>query len=500
MFDIGKETFTNFRDNYWNPPTLFWAIFIFSWIVFIWDTYIGWRQFRIVLNTTKLPVELSGIMDRETFLNARAYSIDRTKFTLFYHAWSQTFSSVILLCDLMPLLWDVSATLMEPFGLDKSYEITRTLVFVNVGALISKVIDLPWSYYSNFVIQEKHGFNRQTRSFFAKDQVKKFFVSQAITCIILPAIIWIIQKGDDYFFLYLWGFCSLIVFLMMTIYPDFIAPLFDKYVPLPEGSLREKITTMAQGLKFPLTQVYIVEGSKRSSHSNAYLYGFYKNKRIVLFDTLMENPPKMSDSGDESSLDKDNASDGEKSNQQDAAVIAGETSDVTAAENEALTEETDKDTKEKKKKGCNDDEILAVLGHELGHWKLNHVVINLIIAEVQMLFTFMIFGFLYKDPVIYQAFGFNDQPILIGLLVITQYIFAPYNEIVGFLMTCLTRHHEFGADNFAKKMNRASDLRSALIKLGNDNLEFPVYDWLYSATNLSHPPLLERLKALGKID
>lgn len=433
------------------------------------------------------------------------------------------FTQVILLCDLMPLLWDFSATLLEPFGLDKSYEISRTLVFVNVGALISKIIDLPWTYYSNFVIQEKHGFNRQTRSFFAKDQVKKFFVSQAITCIILPAIIWIIQKGDDYFFLYLWGFCSLIVFLMMTVYPDFIAPLFDKYVPLPEGSLREKITAMAQGLKFPLTQVYIVEGSKRSSHSNAYLYGFYKNKRIVLFDTLMENPPKMSDSGDESAEDKDKTSKGEKSDNKDSTVVTGETSDANVTENEALTEENEKEIKEKKKKGCNDDEILAVLGHELGHWKLNHVVINLIIAEVQMLFTFMIFGFLYKDPVIYQAFGFNDQPILIGLLVITQYIFAPYNEvsnltfnkifetsssntfsadfqIVGFLMTCLTRHNEFGADNFAKKMNRASDLRSALIKLGNDNLEFPVYDWLYSATNLSHPPLLERLKALGKID
>lgn len=163
------------------------------------------------------------------------------------------------------------------------------MVFVLVGSAISTLVDLPWSVYNTFVIEQRHGFNKQTPGFYVKDKLKKFIVMQAISAPIIAVAIYIIQIGGDYFFIYLWLFCFVITLLLMTVYADYIAPLFDKFTPLSEGELRTNIETLAASINFPLTKIYVVEGSKRSSHSNAYFYGFYKNKRIVLFDTLIED-------------------------------------------------------------------------------------------------------------------------------------------------------------------------------------------------------------------
>ena len=144
-------------------------------------------------------------------------------------------------------------------------------------------------------------------------------------------------------------------------------------------------------------------------------------------------------------------------------------------------------------------EILAVLGHELGHWKLNHVLKNIVIAELQIFAMFALFGYLYKSQLLYTAFGFaeGEMPVLIGLMIILQFITAPYNAVLDFLMTALSRRFEFQADDFAATvLGRSEKLQSALVKLNNDNLGFPVYDWLYSAWHHSHPPILERLAVL----
>jgi STE24 endopeptidase len=291
-----------------------------------------------------------------------------------------------------------------------------------------------------------------------------------------------VQSGGDYFFLYLWIFVTLVIVLLMTVYPDYIAPLFDKYSPLQEGELKSQIEKLAASIDFPLKKLYVVEGnryllyhflahliicncslkkkkgSKRSSHSNAYFYGFFNNKRIVLFDTLIEGYVKEE------------------------------------------SETTDSTTKPPKK-GCNNPEILAVLGHELGHWKLNHVTKNIVISELNILFMFTVFNMLFQYQPLYEAFGFHDsQPIFIGLYIVTSYIFSPYNAILSFLTTLLSRHFEFEADQFAKKLGHAVNLKSSLIKLNLDNLGFPIYDWLYSSWHHSHPTLLQRLNALEKTE
>ena len=161
----------------------------------------------------------------------------------------------------------------------------------------STISGLPWSIYYTFVLEEKHGFNKQTFSFFIKDNIKKYLVIIALTIPILSLLIYIIKIGGDYFFIYAWIFTTVVALFFITIYADYIAPLFDKYTPLQEGELRTKIEELAKSLSFPLYKLYVVEGSKRSVHSNAYMYGFHKAKRIVLFDTLIEGYKPLSVGG-----------------------------------------------------------------------------------------------------------------------------------------------------------------------------------------------------------
>merc|ERR1712179_310414 len=171
------------------------------------------------------------------------------------------------------------------------------------------------------------------------------------------------------------------------------------------------------------------------------------------------------------------------------------------AKEKAEKEENEGKAEEKKATGCNNQEIVAVLGHELGHWKMNHVLKNILIAQVQIFLMFALFAYLSKSKPLYLAFGFEDsQPVLIGLMIVLQYITAPYSAVIGFLMSVLSRHFEFQADEFAANMGKAKDLKTALVKLNNDNLGFPIYEWLYSAWNHSHPPLLERMDALRKYE
>ena len=244
------------------------------------------------------------------------------------------------------------------------------------------------------MVEERHGFNKQTPGFYAKDQIKKFVVGQVIQSPILAGIIKIVFWGGDYFFVYLWVFAVLMTLFLMTIYPDLIAPLFDKYTPMPDGELRSQIEALAASVEFPLYKLYVVMGSKRSSHSNAYFYGFFKFKRIVLFDTLLEEAERLK---------------------------------LKTDEDKAEEKEDEKD-EPKKATGCNNSEIVAVLGHELGHWKMNHVLKNIVIGQVQIFLMFALFAYLSKSKPLYLAFGFEDsQPVLIGLMIVLQYITAPYS-------------------------------------------------------------------------
>uniref|UniRef100_A0A4X1VTQ6 CAAX prenyl protease n=2 Tax=Sus scrofa TaxID=9823 RepID=A0A4X1VTQ6_PIG len=411
-------------DAMWEMPAekrIFGAVLLFSWTVYLWETFLAQRQRRIYKTTTHVPLELGQIMDSETFEKSRLYQLDKSTFSFWSGLYSEIEGTLILLFGGIPYLWRLSGRFCGYAGFGPEYEITQSLVFLLLATLFSALTGLPWSLYNTFVIEEKHGFNQQ---------------------------------------------------VLVTIYADYIAPLFDKFTPLPEGKLKQEIEIMAKSIDFPLTKVYVVEGSKRSSHSNAYFYGFFKNKRIVLFDTLLEEYSVLNkDIQEESGMEPRN--DGEGDSEEIKAKVKN------------------------KKQGCKNEEVLAVLGHELGHWKLGHTVKNIVISQVNSFLCFFLFAVLIGRKELFVAFGFYDsQPTLIGLLIIFQFIFSPYNEVLSFCLTVLSRRFEFQADAFAKKLGKAKDLYSALIKLNKDNLGFPVSDWLFSMWHYSHPPLLERLQAL----
>lgn len=441
---------------------ILYGILGFMWLEYLWELNLSLRQHRIYYSAVKVPEELKEILPEETYDKARLYGLDKSTFSMFKEFYNILITTMLIWFEGILYFWVCAGVTVERLGFQQG-EIIQSAAFVFIMNTVNTVIHLPVSIYNHFVLEEKHGFNKQTAGFYIKDKLKGYIVSQVISLPLTCAVVYIIKAGGDYFFVYLWLFAMAITFFLLTIYPDYIAPLFDKYTPLPDGELKTRIEQLAASIHFPLYKLYVVEGSKRSVHSNAYFYGFFKNKRIVLFDTLLK--------------------------------------DYTPVTNNSDSKDKEDSIKDSEKKGCDNEEVLAVLGHELGHWKLNHVLKNIIIMQVNLFLLFLVFGVLFKYEVLYRAFGFrNEQPVLIGLLIVLQFIFSPYNAVLSFFLTSLSRRFEFQADAFAKALGKSMYLRRALIKLNKDNLGFPVYDWLYSMWHHSHPPLLERLKALDKAD
>lgn len=422
--------------------------------------------------TQKVPKELTNVMEEKTFEKARSYGLDKANFSVFKGIITDVIIvSLELYFGFIARIWYESKELAKSVNLNPNNEIYVSCVFMIVMAVIGVLKEMPFTIYGTFVLEEKHGFNKQTAAFFIKDQIKSFLVSNLISLPIASAVIYIVQIGGEYFFVWLWLFTGIVSLVFLTLYPVFIAPLFDKYRPLDDGPLRTSIEKLAANLKFPLAQLYVVEGSKRSAHSNAYFYGLWGSKRIVLFDTLLKNKGKPIE---------------EKSNDEVEEKDAEDTSSELV--------------KEENNQGCEDSEVLAVLAHELGHWKLGHVTKNILIVQVHLFLMFTAFGYLFNYEPFYRAVGFaqNDKPILVGLLLIFNYIMAAYNAVISFAMTVLSRKFEYEADEFAKKLGYSPELSKALIKLNIDNLGFPVYDWLYSAWNHSHPTILQRMERLSE--
>ncbi|RZC36898.1 CAAX prenyl protease 1 -like [Asbolus verrucosus] len=417
--------------------TIKYSVLFFLWTEYIWELYLSIRQFKKGLATTQVPPELQSTVTKETFDKARLYMLARSRFGFVKDTVSIIISTVIIQFGVLAVIWDYARSFNSYGG-----EVLTSCIWFFILTTVLTIIDLPLTIYNTFVLEENFGFNKQTGAFFIWDKIKVFILSQIFTMMISSVVVVTIKSGGEYFFVWLWLVVCIICFIMYTIYPSLIAPLFDKYTPLPDGELRTQIESLASQLKFPLTQLYVVEGSKRSSHSNAYFYGLFNSKRIVLFDTLLAKE------------------------------------DGT---------------------GCSNEEILAVLSHELGHWHYNHITKNFIALQINLFLLFAAFAFEFKHPAIYKALGFyNSKPVLVGLYIVIQYVMLPYNTLLSFILTCLSRRFEFQADSFAVHLGKSEPLVNALIQLNKDNLGFPVYDYLYSAWHHSHPPLLERIDALKK--
>ncbi|OQR79671.1 CAAX prenyl protease 1-like [Tropilaelaps mercedesae] len=479
-------------EPYWTAPNVFAFSLGFSWLVFLWKQYLMYRQYRVYVVNEFIPSDIGNLMEQKYFAKARSYRIDLTRFAFVHDTFSRVLTTIILTLNFGPKLWNYCGDLVTSAGYSRKNELLRTALFVLIGSVVSILISLPWDLYATFKIEEKHGFNNMTLRFYVWDKIKKFVVTQLITLPVVCGMVYIVKIGGDNFFVYLWAFMFIVTCVIMTIYPDLIAPLFDKFSPLPKGQLRSKIEALAKSLNYPLTKLYVVEHSKRSAHSNAYLYGMFNSKKIVLFDTLLKGSNEKTAQREEPT--DSNAAEPFRIEDQEEKQEYGEDRIKFRRRNIDSSEEKGDDSK-----NCTDDEILAILCHEFGHWKMWHVAKRFTILHIHMLISFIIFASLYRNTVVYEAFGyFGEMPVLIGMLLILEYIFSPYNVVMDFLMTYYSRKQEFEADDFARKMHCASYLRQALINLNKDNLGFPLNDPLYSAWHHSHPPLQERIQALGK--
>ncbi|CEJ00851.1 hypothetical protein RMCBS344292_14897 [Rhizopus microsporus] len=409
-------------------------VIVFSCIVYAFEQYLNYRQHCRYLMRHR-PDELADIVTEEDFKKSQAYNLDKSRFGFIESFYKQVETVLMLHYDALPKMWNFSGDLLYKIsGYSTDYEILHSIVFLIIFTIFSTVTTTPFNYYSTFVVEQKHGFNKQTVKLFFVDIIKMQFVMAALMFPFISAFLWIIKATGEKFYFYVWVIAIIFQLFIITVYPTFIQPLFNKLTPLEEGELRTRINELAARIQFPLKKLYVIDGSKRSSHSNAYFYGFGKNKHIVLFDTLIDH--------------------------------------------------------------SNNDEICAVLAHELGHWKMGHTLKLLIVNQIHLLSIFWLFSLFINNKQLYTDFGFDTMPTLIGFMLF-QFIYSPVESVIGFLQHVYQRKNEYEADAYALKLGYASTLRSALIKLSVKNLGgFNVDPW-YSAWNHSHPSLVERLNALG---
>jgi len=378
------------------------------------------------------------------FQAAQSYGLDKVNFSLFSSAYSTVEGVFFLLAGFNPYMWDISCDLGSTyFGwTEASDEIKISLIFMACTTVIGTIMSLPFELYSTFQIERKHGFNKQTIGLFVTDKIKGLMLMAVFGGPFMALLLKIIKMGGEQFYLFVWAFTFVFSLFMMTVYPVVIMPLFNKYEPLPEGSLKDQIFSLAGRLEFPLTNLFAMDGSKRSSHSNAFMFGFFKNKRIVLYDTLM--------------------------------------------------------------KQVHDDEILAILGHELGHWKMGHTVTNFVISQLYTGAAFFTFSLCYTSHELYRAFGFDDDsrpvPTIIALMLFFSTVWEPVDKMISYAMTVHSRKCEFEADEFSASLGYNQKLQSGLCKIHLENLGAMCPDPWYSTYHYSHPPLVERLSAMMRLD
>ena len=324
--------------------------------VFVWafQQYFNWRQHRRLLQK-QMPSKVRQLVSEEAFEKARLYSLDKS-YLSFATSLLTAFDVSFLIFAVHKRVWQVSTHLASTW-LKGSTEIRVSAVYLVLWMLWGHLIGIPVSLYSTFVLERKHGFNRQTAAVFWSDQVKGLLLGILFTLPAVSALIWIVGRFGEAFYLAAWVFALCMQMFLMLIFPTFIQPLFNKFDPLPAGSLHDKIEALARRLRFPLSKVFVMDGSKRSSHSNAYFFGFF-TKRIVLFDTLIAQ--------------------------------------------------------------SSEDEICAVLAHELGHWKCWHTLQNFFLAQVQLFTLFYGYSRFCQQRQIFEAFGFEGKavPLVVGFMLV----------------------------------------------------------------------------------
>lgn len=376
-----------------------------------------------------LPESLKGIYDEKEYGRFQSYKRENGRLD----SWSSGFGFVVMMVFL----------LVGGFGWYNGWVVSltdsvvwQTILFVVGLSLASSVLDIPFDYYGTFRIEEKYGFNKTTRKVFWLDTVKELILSLLMGGVLLALIVWFYTWAGTSFWLYAWGAVTVFSLFMGMFYSQLIVPLFNKQTPLQEGSLRDKIQAFAGKVGFKLNNIYVIDGSKRSTKANAYFTGLGPKKRVVLYDTLIDE----------------------------------------------LTEE----------------EIVAVLAHEIGHYKKRHTLRSMFLSIIQMGVILWLFSLCVNNAALSEALGGDKAYFQLGLMAFAI-LYSPINLILGIGMNVWSRKNEYEADAFAARYYEGDHLVSGLKKISVKALSNLTPHPLYEYIHYSHPSLLKRIRAIKRI-
>jgi STE24 endopeptidase len=408
------------------PQTLFYIIIGIISTKFLFDTFINALNSKHFNDA--IPKELEGIYNNEEYIKSQEYKKANYKFLLITSSFSIVTTLLFFVFDGFKLVDNLARSF-------SSNTILIAIIFFGIIIFLSDILLLPFYYYKTFTIEEKFGFNKTTKKTFAVDKIKSWLMILIIGGGLLALVTWFYQLTTSDFWLYTWALISLFTVLMNLFYSKLIVPLFNKQTPLEDGELKTAIERFAKEKEFKLLNIFIIDGSKRSTKSNAYFSGFGSQKRITLFDTLIN----------------------------DLEI----------------------------------DEIVAVLAHEVGHYKKKHIIYNLLLSIISTGFTFFILSLLIGNETLSQALGVETASFHIGLIAFAV-LYSPISEITNLFMNALSRKFEYQADNYAKEHFEAEALISSLKKLSKNSLSNLTPHPLYVKIHYSHPTLFQRILNLKK--
>jgi STE24 endopeptidase len=375
----------------------------------------------------ELPPALEGIYKAEDYRKSQEYIRTNTRFGLV----SGTFTLCILLAFWFSGGFNYLDQVIRAWGF---IPIVNGLLYIGIILLAYGLLTLPFSVYSTFVIEERFGFNRTTPRTFLLDLVKVLVLALLLGAPLLAGILALFEYAGNYAWLYCWAAVIIYSLVMQYITPTWIMPLFNKFIPMESGELKDAILKYTNSVSFPVQNVFVMDGSSRSSKSNAFFTGFGRNKRIALFDTLIAQHSVP--------------------------------------------------------------ELVAVLAHEIGHYKKKHILQALIINIVHMGILFFLLSLLLDSQGLYQAFYMEQQSIYTGLLFFGL-LYTPIELVLSVLMQIVSRRNEYTADRFAAEtIDEPGSLIDALKKLSTANLSNLTPHPFYVFLNYSHPPLLKRVQAI----
>ena len=379
--------------------------------------------------TPTIPSDFKKAYDQEKYILSQDYLKARTRFGLFSSTFSLILIMIVIHSDIFGLL--------DQFvrGQSDSY-VLQGLLFIGVIYFFQDIISLPFSIYHTFVIEERFGFNKTTASLFIIDKIKGYAIFVVLGSLVITPILYFFYVYGDIGWFIAWSLLTAFMIAVQPLFVHVIAPMFNKFTPLEEGELRSAIEKYTAKVNFPLARIDIMDGSKRSAHSNAYFTGFGKSRRIAIFDTLIEKHSTK--------------------------------------------------------------EIVSVVAHEVGHYKLKHILQGTILGIIETGVMLFAFNLIMNDISLFQVFGVSQLSVHAGIVFFSM-LYAPVSMFTSIVTTAISRKNEYEADKYSyDTTNNRDALVSMLIGLSANNLSHLTPHALKVFLSYSHPPVIDRIKAVNQ--